>query len=129
VTGVIFGLALGGSLTLDPVTFVLGLAAHQFFFLALALVGFAHAGIRECTLTRLAFIAGECAQHHTGTVGRRHRRPRLRRSRALLHNDLGLAREHRLGFTTTGGLVVEALALGLHHNRLGAAVGEALLHA
>ena len=42
VPGIIFGLALCSSLTLNLVALFLRLAAHQVFFLTLALLRFAH---------------------------------------------------------------------------------------
>ncbi len=128
MTRFFLGLAFGGSLAFDPVAFVLGLAADEFLFLALALIGLADAGIGERPFAGLALVGRERAEHHARACALRRRGTlclvgrRLRHARLLLEGGLCLRRRR-------GGLVIaKTLALRLDDNGLGAAMGEALLH-
>src|SRR5215831_19308232 len=101
-------------------------AAPCLFFGDLALFGLAHAGIRQRVGARRALLLGERSQNHAGGLGCRPRRPcpgaaaPCRGRRRCRRRGLGL----RFGFARPDHAPLHLL----HHDRLGAAMAEALAH-
>ena len=113
---------LGGGLLQCFALFKLG-ALARFFFGAFAVLGFAHARFHQNAAARLLFILSEGAQDHP-------RAGLLLRCGAALRDVRSRGFTLRLGacFDWFRGLRDGALALGLDHHRLGAAVRKILPH-